>query len=101
MIDVRAVVRMGYRVARLLMDVDPGPRAANWEPGTVSTPVECAGCGAVPWVIRWGRIRIGQELDGYYSLAIAEGDPELLCRSCWYLAIGVDDPLSPAPPMTH
>lgn len=58
-------------------------------------PARCAKCGTEPWIVRWGSIRIGQQLDGFYYQATAGPDPILLCRDCWHAAIGVDDPLNP------
>lgn len=68
------------------------PKYATTEPTPVAA---CERCGEVPFIVRWGTIRIGQELDGFYYQATAGGPPILLCRSCWHASIGTQDPLAP------
>jgi len=83
------------RLLHIAMEIiadDYGPG----RPGQGATPpAHCARCGAEPWIVRWGSIRIGQQLDGYYYQATVGKDPILLCRDCWHSAIGVEDPLVP------
>lgn len=58
----------------------------------VSEVLRCDGCGAEPWVIRWGSVRIGQDLAGYYSIATNQAEPILVCRECWERGLGIADP---------
>lgn len=52
------------------------------QPPNVMEIQQCADCGREPWVVRWGNIRICQQLDGYVSMASLDG-PILLCSDCW------------------
>ena len=92
-----SILKLAYRVAAVMMESAAHERAPGWSVGGATDPVTCDGCGAEPWTIRWGAIRVGQELDGFYSQATTDGEPRLLCRTCWYLALGTDDPLRPQP----
>lgn len=65
------------------MDID-----ANSKPGSITPPVQCGQCGATPWVVRWGAIRVGQELAGFYYQATTDGAPLLLCQECWDESLG-------------
>lgn len=55
-------------------------------------PVRCEQCGETPWVVRWGSIRIAQELDGFVYQATSGPNPLLLCRKCWLSSIGMAEP---------
>lgn len=93
MIDIPLAWKLVNKLMHMAMqyledDYMPGTRQPD-----VSPPARCAKCGDEPWIIRWGSIRIGQQLDGYYYQATVGGDPLLLCRECWHRTIGVDDPL--------
>jgi hypothetical protein len=89
----RLVERLG-RLALEMADDDRFPVAGSSVP---TPPSRCAQCGSEPWIVRWGSIRIGQQLDGFYYQATAGQGPRLLCRGCWHSAIGIDDPLVPTP----
>lgn len=83
-----------YRGLYLLMEsmADDGSPGAH--PTQATPPVRCVRCGSEPWVIRWGNIRVGQDLSGYYYQATMDGAPDLLCRDCWHTNIGMDDPMT-------
>lgn len=55
----------------------------------VSTVARCVECGEEPFVVKWGAVRVGQDLSGYYYQP-AVGEPNrLLCRDCWNRVLGL------------
>lgn len=86
---------IGYLVAAkalvkclpVIVEALTAAQAAERKTSAVTPPVCCGQCGDTPFIVRWGAIRIGQCLDGYYYLATADGEPDLLCRDCWQAAL--------------
>lgn len=83
------------KVATIVLDI----LQTEGEPGTqrssVTETIRCAGCGEEAWVVRWGSIRVGQDLSGWYAQASTDSVPVLLCRGCWHRSIGMDDYSAP------
>jgi len=93
---VTLLLRLITEAAKIVVDLQSQQRSLRPDyHETTTAPLRCEECNAEPWVVRWGAIRIGQELDGYYSLATTGATPRLVCRSCWYRALGVEDPATP------
>lgn len=88
------VARSIYRGLYAMMEALAAEESGIGQREQPTAPVRCARCGAEPWVIRWGNIRVGQDLAGYYYQATLTGAPDLLCRDCWHQSLGVDDPLT-------
>lgn len=85
------IVRLARLAGRAWAEIDSAVASGGWEPPTATEPAACAHCGDVPWVVRWGAIRVGQDLAGYYYLATTGNESILLCRECWERALGVSD----------
>lgn len=49
--------------------------------------VTCDQCSVEPWAVRWGGIRIGYDLGGWYSQLASDGTHRLLCEHCWQQSI--------------
>lgn len=86
------IVTLAAKAASMVMQVLENGTDLNGGARSVTETVKCAGCEEEAWVIRWGAIRVGQDLSGWYAQATADGAPILLCRACWYKSIGMDDP---------
>lgn len=79
--------RVAAEAARILTDDASGRTTPSWavERG-VTDVVACDGCGLVPFIIMWGRIRVGQDLSGFYSVGRTGDRPGMLCEACWNAA---------------
>lgn len=98
--QIPGIIRLAVRLLGVLSNIDdnrPGSAIYGW----ISPPVACSKCGSEPYIVRWGSIRIGQELDGYYYVASSIGEPQLLCRDCWHDALGIADDLTGRQPSGH
>lgn len=80
--NVQLIVQLVKTMAPIILDALASQPQPGWRVGAVSDPVRCEYCDAEPWVIRWGNIRVAQELDGYLSVASLDG-PVMVCRACW------------------
>lgn len=85
------VAKVVIAVISILESREGGDRGGS----NVTETVKCASCGEEAWVIRYGAIRVGQDLTGWYAQATTDTVPVLLCRSCWHKAIGQDDYSNP------
>lgn len=93
--NIVEIARTVTKVAELLMDVMDADRQREYAPYQISETVRCADCDAEAWQIRWGAIRVGQELRDFYAQSSVNGPPVILCRACWHKRLGVDDTLTP------
>lgn len=89
---IATLVAKAVTMALRILEEQSAPVA---DPVSVTETVRCADCHEEAWVIRWGRIRVGQDLSGYYAQASTDGVPVLLCRGCWHKRLGLDDYTAP------
>lgn len=93
--DLTRILEVVDRLATLYMRVTEESKPDHWRVNLGESSIRCDDCGAEPFAVRWGRIRVGYDLDGYYSQLTSDGTARLLCRDCWHVSIGMDDPLRP------
>lgn len=79
----------GDDVFRLLATCTEIVEGRDSSPFEITPPIECPGCGAEPFIVRWGAVRLGQSLDGYYARPTVNGEHSIVCRECWERALGV------------
>lgn len=90
-----AIATLVAKVVTMALTILDEQRSAAAESVSVNDTVRCTDCDEEAWVMRWGRIRIGQDLSGWYAQASMDGTPELLCRGCWHKRLGIDDYTAP------
>lgn len=86
----KIVNRLMELVVEMYCEDRPEMAKQHWP----SPPARCAQCGSEPFVVKWGAVRVGQDLCGYFYQATSGPEPELLCRDCWHRVLGIDDPLT-------
>lgn len=67
-----------------VMTAEP-PAGDEW--ARVTPPVECGRCHEQPFTVRWGGLRVAQDLSGYYAIATVGPDPLIVCLECYEAAI--------------
>lgn len=99
--DLRKGLALLDRLASLYMASTESDVSRRWRVDIAESALHCDDCRGEPFAVMWGKIRVGYDLDGYYSQLMWDGTVRLLCRRCWHAAIGVDDPLRPNPATSH
>lgn len=84
--DVALILRLADKVIRFAADMLDESYRPGGAPVNPTPPARCSRCNAEPWIVTWGAIRVGQQLDGFYYLATAGGPHLLVCGECWQKA---------------
>lgn len=93
--DLTRLLEIADRLATLYMRASEPEPHQRWRLDLDNLRMRCDECGDAPFEVKWGKIRVGYDLDGYYSQLTSDGTVRLLCRTCWNGSIGVDDPVYP------